>query len=79
MNTVLLDEKLAEQLEQATTRVAIKNRKGRIVGYYEPVSIAPPGVARKLSPNSDDDLRRLVREKTGGLPLADVLRRIGAE
>ena len=79
MNTALLDEKLAEQLEQATTCVAIKNRKGRIVGYYEPVSIAAPGVARSLSPNTEENLRRLVREKTGGLPLADVLRRIGAE
>ena len=79
MNTVLLDEKLAEQLEQATTRVAIKNRKGSIVGYYEPVSIAAPGVARSLSPNTKEDLRQRMRDKSGSLPLDDVLRQIGAE
>jgi hypothetical protein len=79
MVTAYLDDKLADELSRATQRVAIRNRAGRIVGFFEPVATAPRGVAKALSPISDEELRERMKDKGGSLPLAEVLRRIGAE
>lgn len=78
MVTAYLDDKLAEVLEHATQRVAIRSRTGDIVGYYQPIMSTPPGVAKRLSPVSDEELRERMKHKEGSLPLAEVLRRMGA-
>lgn len=78
MLTAYLDDKLAAVLELATQRVAVRNRLGQLVGYYQPIVPALPGVAKRLSPVSDEELRERMKHKEGSLPLAEVLRRMGA-
>jgi hypothetical protein len=76
MNVATLDEKLIPILESATDRVEIQNKKGQVVGYFEPVQCDE---YVRQSPYSIEEIREAQRNKGSGMSLAEALKKIGAQ
>jgi hypothetical protein len=79
MAPILADANLTERLKALTGLTPVLDASGQMLGYFQPGEVAPPGVAAALSPHTDDELRELRKQRDGGLPLSEVLRRIGAQ
>lgn len=67
------------RLKVLSEATKILDEKGQLLGIFEPLVIAPPGVAAALSPHTHDELRELRKQREGGLPLSEVLKKIGAQ
>jgi hypothetical protein len=79
MTQILADSNLTERLKALTGPAQVVDAAGHMLGYFQPGAAAPPGVAVALSPHTDDELRELRKQREGGLPLPEVLKRIGAQ
>lgn len=79
MTQILADANLTARLNALRGPAQVVDADGRMLGFFQPGEIAPPGVAAALSPNSHDRLRELRKQREGGLPLSEVLKNIGAE
>jgi hypothetical protein len=79
MSQMLVDADVAESFRALKGPTPIVDPSGRILGFFQPGEVAPPGVAAALSPNSIERLQELRKQREGGLPLAEVLKRIGAQ
>ena len=79
MTQILADANLTARLRALCGPAQVVDEAGRMLGFFQPGEIAPPGVAAALSPNSHERLRELRKQREGGLPLSEVLKNIGAQ
>jgi hypothetical protein len=75
MTALVADATLPNRLKTLTEPVEVVDETGRTLGYFQPDGIAPPGTAAARSPNTDEQLRELRKQRDGGLPLSEVLMR----
>jgi hypothetical protein len=73
MSVAKLDESIVPILENATERVVIRASDGRVLGVFHPSSM---DAAVSLSPNSDEQLRELQRNKAPGVSLDEFWQRL---
>ena len=73
MTKVLADGQLSQRLRETRETVQIVDESGGSLGFFEPLPVAPPGVAAARSPFSNEQLDQLRRQE-GGRALADILR-----
>jgi hypothetical protein len=73
MVKVLADAHLSQRLREARETVQVIDDLGHTLGFFDPLTIAAPGVARARSPYSNEQVEEL-RKQTGGRSLADILR-----
>ena len=70
---------LPEQLRTAVETVDVVDETGRVVGYFQPVRLAPPGWAKAHSPTTREEIerRRAEYRRTGeGRTLDEIWKRI---
>ena len=79
MSQMLVEDDVAASFKLLKSPTPLFDSAGRCLGWFQPGEVAPPGVAAALSPNSHDELRERSKQREGGLPLSDVLKRIGAQ
>ena len=73
MTRVLADTQLPQRLRDAKQPVAVVDETGQTLGIFDPMRVAPPGVAAARCPHTMEELQEL-RKQSGGRPLAEVLR-----
>lgn len=74
MTKLVADPALRDRLKTLTEPAEVIDETGRVLGYYQPDGIAPPGVAATRSPNTSEQLREFQKQRDGGLPLAEVFK-----
>jgi hypothetical protein len=75
MTRLIVDAALREQLCKAESSVEFCDEAGQILGIFYQTPRVSPAACR--SPFSDEEIQRRRQEK-GGLPLAEVLKDLGA-
>lgn len=73
MTKVVADSQLSQRLRDAKEPVQVVDEAGRTLGFFDPLTVAGPGVAAARSPYSNEQLEAL-RQQQGGRPLAEILR-----
>jgi hypothetical protein len=79
MTRILADADLTARLKTLKGPARVVDEAGHTLGVFQPEGLALPGVAATLSPHTDEELRELRKQRDGGLPLSEVLKRIGAQ
>jgi hypothetical protein len=76
MSVVRLDESIVPILENATERVVIRAKDGRVLGYFEPAAQMPQG---RQSPYTDDEVREFQRNKGECMSLEEFWKKMGVQ
>ena len=76
MSTARLDESILPILENATDRVIIRAKDGRVLGVFEPTPTQDESIK---SPASDAELRELQQNKGECIPLSEFWKRMGTQ
>jgi hypothetical protein len=79
MSQMLVEDNVAKSFKALKGPRPIFDKSGRILCYFQPGEVAPPGVAAALSPISDDELQEIRKDKSGGRTTSEVLKRLGAK
>ncbi len=70
---VTADAQLPQRLSELKETVAVVDASGRMLGFFDPITIAPPGVAAARSPLTNEQVQELRKQK-GGRPLSEIMR-----
>jgi hypothetical protein len=73
MNQIVANEQLSQRLRDAKKPVRVVDENGQMLGIFDPLYVAPPGVAAARSPHTMEELEEL-RKQVGGRPLVDIIR-----
>ena len=77
MTKVLADMQLSQQLREARETIEVIDESGLTLGFFDPLRVAPPGVAAARSIYSREELEQL-RSQKGGRSLAEIMRDLEA-
>jgi len=69
---IRVDDRLSKILARQDDMVPLADSSGKLIGFFDPITIAPPGIARQLSPYSDSEIAELRKQK-GGSSFEEVL------
>ena len=73
MTQIVADAQLSQRLRNAKAPVTVVDENGHMLGVFDPLYVAPPGIAAARSPHTVEELKEL-RNQVGGRPLAEILR-----
>jgi len=76
MGSLVVDDPLGAEMERIMDPVEIRDRKGRVLGLFQPLTKAPLVLPSDQCPHTEDELRRSL-EQSGGRSLADIWKSLG--
>lgn len=76
MTKLLLDPATSAKLHNLEHPIELCDETGRRLGYFAPVPADASKESRHRSPFTDEEIQEFRKQRTGGLPLAEVWKKI---